>query len=118
MLNAIVTWYGLKCLDHTRRCIPRYKAPGRRQRRIIVSNFTNPSHLRAFIATVTFGMGIDCSDVRQVVHLGLPSDIESYVQETGRAGRDGLHAMALLFQFESQELKHLVTRTCKSMFLI
>ena len=64
----------------------------------IISNFTNPSHLRVVIATVAFGMGIDCSDVRQVVHLGLSSDIESYVQETGRAGRDGLHAMALLLR--------------------
>ena len=62
----------------------------------IVNSFTTDSTLRVVIATIAFGMGINCTDVRQVIHYGFPSDIESYIQETGRAGRDGLPALATL----------------------
>jgi len=48
------------------------------------------SPLRVVIATTAFALGIDCPDVCHIINYGLPSDVESYVQETGRAGRDSL----------------------------
>lgn len=49
------------------------------------------------MATIAFGMGLDCPNVRKVIHWGPSSDVESYLQETGRAGRDGLAAAAILY---------------------
>lgn len=65
------------------------------RRRRIQDKFTS-ERLDVVVATVAFGMGIDRSDVRCVIHASLPKSIEAYQQETGRAGRDGLEAECVL----------------------
>jgi len=57
----------------------------------ILRAFCAPNgNLWIVIATIAFGMGLDCRDVHQIIHWGPSHDVESYVQETGRGGRDTL----------------------------
>eukprot|EP00057_Strongylocentrotus_purpuratus_P022513 XP_011676987.1 PREDICTED: LOW QUALITY PROTEIN: ATP-dependent DNA helicase Q4 [Strongylocentrotus purpuratus] len=70
------------------------KSPAERRR---VQNQFMSGNLRVVVATVAFGMGLDKADVRSVIHFNLPRTFESFVQEIGRAGRDGLPAHCHIF---------------------
>eukprot|EP00794_Sanderia_malayensis_P002204 gene2204-2509_t len=56
-------------------------------------------HVRVLIASIAFGMGVDCKSLHHVIHYGPPTDIDYYCQETGRAGRDQEQSHALLILF-------------------
>ena len=79
----------------------------------ILDSLPNSSSvLRIIVATIAFGMGLDCPNIRRVIHWGPSADIESYLQETGRAGRDGRPAKATLY-FTNTDLGQLSDKNMK-----
>ena len=78
----------------------------------ILRGFSDPhGTLHVVVATVAFGMGLECPNARQIIHWGPPNDMEAYFRETGRAGRDGDSACAHLwysnkdFAFVNEDIK-------------
>lgn len=85
------------------------------ERDILLGQFTGRIQppVKVIICTNAFGMGLDLPDVRLVVHLQYPASVEDYLQEFGRAGRDGKPSVAVLFTGENDDrlLKYMAEKT-------
>ena len=66
----------------------------------IVKDFEHEDgEIRVLFATIAFGMGVDAKGLHTILHLGIPSDIDDYIQESGRAGRDQQQSISVLLTF-------------------
>ncbi len=83
-----------------------YHAGLDRERRAVAQRRFLADDVRVIVATNAFGMGVDKANVRTVLHAGVPSSLEAYYQEAGRAGRDGRPARAVLLAENRDKALH------------
>ncbi|XP_072042303.1 putative ATP-dependent DNA helicase Q1 [Amphiura filiformis] len=69
------------------------------QKEVVASFAHEDGEIRILFSTIAFGMGVDVKGLHNIIHLGIPSDIEFFVQESGRAGRDGKLSCSILVTY-------------------
>ncbi|XP_068722286.1 ATP-dependent helicase wrn-1-like isoform X2 [Montipora capricornis] len=81
------------------------KTPESIQKNVLYEFVKRDSKMRLVVATCALGMGVDIPDVELIIHYGIPTEVESYVQEIGRGGRDGRACAAFLY-YKPYHLAH------------
>lgn len=79
--------------------------PTSNKEHILVSFQSDRGVVRILVATNAFGMGVDCKQVHRTIHFGPAKNVEAYMQQSGRAGRDGKQSIAYLL-YQSLQLIH------------
>lgn len=94
-----------------------YHAGLEKNKRTRIQNDFMENRFKVIVATIAFGMGVDKADIRFVIHAGMPSTLEGYYQEAGRAGRDGEVAYCILLHSKRDFGLHnyFITQTWKEM---
>lgn len=85
-----------KFLCDTTTRLPKLEMPQQNKDTILDSFGKENGHVQLLVATIAFGMGVNCKCVHRTIHFGPSKNIEAFVQETGRAGRDGKSSLSLL----------------------
>ena len=80
-------------------------SPQSKKEHILASFQSDQGSIRILVATIAFGMGVDCKQVHRTVHFGPAKNVECYMQESGRAGRDGAQSTAFLL-YQGMQLMH------------
>ncbi|CAC5365389.1 unnamed protein product [Mytilus coruscus] len=103
---------------HSRRIAMFHRSTAEANKVHVMSEFPKlDSKVRVVFATIAFGMGVDIADVEQIIHWGVPRGLEQFTQESGRAGRDGRHALSVVyfssFDISKGRCKESVADFCK-----